>query len=117
MNNNRGFTLIELLAVFVILFGISLVSVASITSSLERNDKQKCSNQIELVKNAAKIYFSLTDDAKCPSVTDKCVLVKTLVNDNYFNDNSKLDKLNVASDYVTIKDGVIKFNSNGTCKE
>ena len=57
--NNLGFTLVELLAVIVILLGIAAVSVFNISSSLKRNEEQECSRQKEIIRNAAKIYFSL----------------------------------------------------------
>ena len=55
--NNKGFTLIELLAVIVILISISFVAVSQITSSLTRREERECEEQIEIAKNAAKIYL------------------------------------------------------------
>lgn len=83
--NNKGFTLVELLAVIVILSGMSLVVVGSISSSLIKRDQKECEEQIELAKNAAKIYFSLND------VNEVCV--KTLQDNNYFSGNKKIDRL------------------------
>lgn len=81
--NNKGFTLVELLAVILILIGISLVSVASITSSLERNDKKECERQKELVINAAKVYFSLNKDVVF-------VTAYTLQTDGFIGENTDI---------------------------
>ena len=78
--NNKGFTLIELLAVIIILLGIAGVSVVSITSSLERNDKRECERQKEIIINAAKVYFSLNT-----GVTE--VTVSELISNGYFDDD------------------------------
>lgn len=83
--NNRGFTLIELLAVLVVLGGVSLVVVLGITSSLERQDENTLNNQISLVKNAGKIYFSLNNSS--------CVSIYTLTNGNYI-EADKISKIN-----------------------
>ncbi len=84
--NKKGFTLIELLAVIVILSSMSLIVVASVSSSLGRRDEKECQEQIQLAKNAAKIYFSLTDK--------NSVTVKVLKDNDYLNEKSKTDKLN-----------------------
>ncbi len=75
--NNKGFTLVELLAVILILIGIASVSIFNISSSLNKNEKQKCDKQAELIKNAAKIYFSLNEDKSSVSIS-------TLINGDYF---------------------------------
>ena len=92
--NNKGFTLIELLAVIVILAGISLTTVMGISASLERRDIKECKEQIEIAKNAAKIYFSLLDKNN----NIEPVTVGKLMDDNYFDDN----KINRLSDSDTI---------------
>ena len=84
--NKKGFTLIELLAVIVILSSISLVVVASVSSSLARRDKKECEEQVQLAKNAAKIYFSLNGGGS--------VTIKLLKDENYFSEKSKTSKLN-----------------------
>jgi len=89
MDNNKGFTLIELLTVIVILTGISLIAVAGISASLEKRDEKECEEQIELAKNAAKIYFSLHSEVN-PS---NGVKISTLKSGNYFNETSKTNRL------------------------
>lgn len=98
MNNNRGFTLIELLVVIVILAGVSLIAVSGINASLERRDVKECEELHELAINAAKIYFSLSDNTS--------VSVGELKTGNYFNELSenKVDKLS-DSDIVKILNG------------
>lgn len=87
MKDKKGFTLVELLAVLVILVGISMVAVMGISSSLERRDEKEMEEEIELAKNSAKIYFSLSN-----GVTS--VKISELINNNYLDEQkvSKLDK-------------------------
>ena len=100
MKHNSGFTLVELLAVIVILGSISLVTVMGITASLERRDVKECEEQVELVKNAAKIYFSLQETG--PKNGDT-VRVDTLVEAGYIDD-IKTKRLK--------NDDMIKINNN-----
>lgn len=96
MKDKKGFTLIELLAVLVILVGISMVAVMGISASLERRDEKELEEQIELAKNSAKIYFSLSE-----GITS--VKISELVDNNYL-DGQKVSKLD--------KDYCIKITSN-----
>lgn len=105
--NNKGFTLIELLAVIIILIGIASVSVFNISSSLKRNEEQECKIQKERVMNAAKIYFSLQDDASLATVR-----VSTLISGEYLKANDV--KLLNPDDSATITSGKVSFN--GQCK-
>ena len=105
--NNKGFTLVELLAVIIILSGMSLVVVGSISSSLIKRDQKECEEQIELAKNAAKIYFSLNEDINSVTVLE-------LKNNDYFNANKKVDRLNDDSTVTYDNNG---YTFNGTCKE
>lgn len=104
--NNKGFTLVELLSVIVILAGISVVVVTGIGSSLEKRDKKECEEQIALAKNAAKIYFSLNGGVDSVSVD-------TLINNGYFNETSKTNRL-IGSSTITI--GTNGYEYNGECK-
>lgn len=94
--NRRGFTLIELLAVIVILSGISLLVVSSINSTLERRDEKEYIEQIELAKNAAKIYFSLNDVNN--------VKIQDLINGDYLS-SSKVGRLKKDSSIFIYNDG------------
>ena len=107
-NNRRGFTLIELLAVIVILSGMSLIVVASISSSLERRDEKECQEQKELAINAAKIYFSLNQGTSSVSVG-------TLKTGKYFNEKTKINLLNDSSTISISGDGS-QYVYNGECK-
>ena len=99
--NNKGFTLVELLAVIVILLSVSLVSVYGISSSLNKRDIKECNEEIELAKNAAKIYFSL-DGLKESKVT-----IEKLKAKNYLKE--KTDKLN-NTDEISIENGSITYS-------
>lgn len=102
--NNKGFTLIELLAVIVILLSVSLVSVYGISSSLNERDIKECNEEIELAKNAAKIYFSLD------GLNKSKVTIKKLKADNYLKE--KADKLDPDAE-ISIENGSINYS--GTC--
>jgi len=103
MKNNHGFTLVELLAVIVILLALSLATSWGITSTLENRTIKECEEQKELAIGAAKIYFSISDNAE--------VSIKTLKDNNYFANNKKLDKLNETD---TIKLTSTGYVYNGT---
>ena len=126
--NRKGFTLVELLAVILILLSISLVSVISITSSLNKRDESECREQKELAVNSAKIYFSLVDNAKCAGKGNitPCVYVKDLIDRGYFNEKNKYNKIGCGSEdsdctdkgnYVTIEvtDGKSEYKFKGEC--
>ena len=108
--NNKGFTLVELLAVMVILISISLVTVASVTSSLTRREGKECQEQQELAVGAAKIYFSMVDNSNV--VTG--VTVGTLIDKGYLDskyvtgNNARL----VRGDRITLPNGANKYKIN-----
>ncbi len=106
--NKKGFTLIELLAVIVILSSLSLVVVASVSSSLGRRDEKECEEQIALAKNAAKIYFSLNGGTS--------VTVKKLKDNDYFTQGSKTDKLKDSANIVLKNNEYVYNNGNETCQ-
>ena len=85
MKNRNGFTLVELLAVILILSSLSLIVVASVTSSLGRREEKECEEQKQLAINAAKIYFSLNSGK---TIVD----VGTLKSEDYFNEKSKTNR-------------------------
>ena len=107
MMNKKGFTLIELLAVIVILSSVSLIVIASISSSLGRRDEKECQEQIELAKNAAKIYFSLNGGTT--------VKISVLKSGDYFNQDNKTYKL-TNNDVVTFDGSKYIFTGKGECK-
>lgn len=84
--NRKGFTLVELLAVIVILSSVSLVAVASISTTLNRREVKEFNEQKQLARNAAKIYFSLNEGSNC-------VKISTLKSGDYFNDQNKTNML------------------------
>lgn len=94
--NRKGFTLVELLAVLVILSVLSLVTVSGISASLEKRDIKECEEEIELAKNAAKMYFSLDGSGR-----DR-VTVKELRDNNYLSEE-KIKKIK-DTDMITVSD-------------
>ena len=96
--NNKGFTLIELLAVIVILLSVSLVSVYGISSSLNKRDIKECNEEIELAKNAAKIYFSLD------GLYESKVTIEELKAKNYLKE--KTDKLKDTDEISIVNDSI-----------
>ena len=100
--NNKGFTLIELLAVIVILLSVSLVSVYGISSSLNERDIKERNEEIELAKNAAKIYFSLD------GLNESKVTIEKLKEKNYLKE--KTDKLNNTDEISIENDGSITYS-------
>lgn len=108
--NRKGFTLIELLAVIVVLSGITLVVIGSVSTSLINREKKECEEQMGLAKNAAKIYFSLD------KVGMSKVSVGDLVNEGYL-DSKKANLLDDTWEIVYDSSGY-KFEneSNLKCK-
>lgn len=109
MRNRKGFTLIELLAVIVILSSISIVTVVSVTSSLERRNVKECKEQVALAKNAAKIYFSL-NGYNNQGVTVGCLMGEgnSQKCGEVYLESKKTNKLN--------KGWKIKLDANGVYK-
>jgi len=105
MKNNHGFTLVELLAVIVILLALSLVTSWGITSTLENRKNKECEEQQALALGAAKIYFSLSDNSN--------VTIETLIAENYFANNKKLDQLK-KTDTITYNSTTGEYLYSGT---
>lgn len=106
--NRKGFTLIELLAVIVVLSGITLVVIGSVSSSLLNREQKECKEQMELAKNAAKIYFSL-DKTGSGSVS-----VAELISGDYLDDK----KANLLEEtwIINISNGDIGFQGETSLK-
>ena len=100
--NNKGFTLVELLAVIVILLSVSLVSVYGISSSLNKRDIKERNEEIELAKNAAKIYFSLD------GLYESKVTIEKLKAKNYLKE--KTDKLKDTDEISIDENGSINYS-------
>ena len=103
MKDRHGFTLVELLAVIVILGSISIVTVMGISASLERQEQSEICSQIEIVKNDAKIWFSLNSGSS--------VTLAKLKSDGYI-DNQKITKLNGGTVVISSNNYVYKKDTN-----
>ena len=109
MLNKKGFTLVELLVVLLILASISLITVNGISASLERQKDNECDNQKEIVKNAAKIYFSLQNDPK--SASSNGVTIEKLIQEDYFEEKD----VNRLSKSYTVKLSGNSYVISGNC--
>ena len=69
--------------------------------------------QIEMAKNAAKIYFSINN---CTGNDNCSVNISTLKEDEFFNEKSKTDKLK-DSDSINFTNNGYTYNGTGECKE
>ncbi|MDO5569643.1 MAG: prepilin-type N-terminal cleavage/methylation domain-containing protein [bacterium] len=58
MLNNKGFTLVELLAVLAILVTILLITIPSVTSTIDRTKNKELESKKELIKTSAELYIS-----------------------------------------------------------
>ena len=112
MKNNKGFTLIELLAVIIILTSISLIAVSAISSSLQRRDESECNEQINLAKNAAKIYFSLNNCVISNENTECRVTISALKGAKYFDGDKKISRLDLNKEIIMNSNG---YTYNGEC--
>ena len=106
MKNNKGFTLVELLAVILILLGLSVATSWGITSTLKNRDEKELEEQKELAIGAGKIYFSLNDTITCVKITE-------LKNNEYFANNSKIDKIKSGS--LGINGGIVTYYKKNNC--
>ena len=59
MMNNKGFTLVELIAVLVVIITILLITIPSISSSVERNKEKLNDKNEKIIYDAAEIYSEL----------------------------------------------------------
>ena len=67
-NREEGFTLVELLAVIVILGIIVAIAIPSIGKVIENAKTDANTQEIALVEDAARLYFTTSDNAAKTSV-------------------------------------------------
>ena len=64
MKKENGFTLVELLAVLAILAIIVAIAIPTVGSIVEKAEKSASDSEIELVEDAARLYFVANSDKK-----------------------------------------------------
>lgn len=84
---NKGFTLAELLGVIVILALITMITMPTITESLQNYKEKMCNTQLEEIVAAAKTWGA-DNLLKLPSSEDqtKTVTLKTLSEYGYIDE-------------------------------
>ena len=70
-NREEGFTLVELLAVIVILGIIVAIAIPSIGKVIENAKDDAATQEVALVEDAARLYFTTSDNAAKTAVTVK----------------------------------------------
>ena len=120
---NKGFTLIELLGVIVILSLLLLVIVPSVTSSIQKGQKEADKDATDSIVLAARNWLS---DNKALVNTSYTVTVSTLQNGGYLPKDIKLPSkgcsLNGASVTITATEKTnntvynYKYNAPNDCK-
>ena len=88
-NREEGFTLVELLAVIVILGIIVAIAIPAIGKVIQNAQTDADKQEIALVEDAARLYFTTSDNAALTEVT-----VGDLKDDGYLE---KADDLNDAA--------------------
>lgn len=92
MNKKLGFTLVELMAVLVVLGLILLMSVPSITSTLQKSKEQKAQEQENALCTAARSYFELEkDDAGKVLKVPQKIKITDLINKEYVKEENVED--------------------------
>ena len=60
--NNKGFTLIEILVVIALISSLGVIVTINISSMLNSEDNDKCSNFVKEVEEAACVYTGINKD-------------------------------------------------------
>ena len=110
MMNNKGFTLIELLAVIAVLLMITLMSVVSINTVIQRN-KDKPNTAREKVIISAGILYAKDNKNKYnydEFIKNSCGIATDLLISNYYLSSDDL----IDSDNKTIIGCVMYNNGN-----
>ncbi len=107
MNKEYGFTLVELMAVLVVLGLLLLMSVPSITGTLQRSKERKEEEYSEAICTAAKSYYEIERDADGHKLSlPRSIKLSELISKEYIK-SGNVDKED--------QDKCIRLNSNFKC--
>ena len=99
--NKNGFTLIELLGVIVILSLLVIIIVPSVTSSIQRGNKEADENTKNSIVLAARNWLSDNKTIVNDSLT-YTVTVETLQSEGYLEENIKLPSKDCSLDGASV---------------
>ena len=114
--NNKGFTLTELLAVIFILAAVSLITLYSVSNTVDKSEKNISDVQKTNIEEAAEIYYlkeGMNEDSLELTEYESCVDLSYLIEKGYIDDTSILDAVSkeemTGSVKITYKDNVYKY--------
>ena len=114
--NNRGFTLTELLAVIFILAAVVLITLYSVSNTVDKSEKKISNVQKNNIEEAAKIYYlkeGMNKDSLELTEYESCVNLSYLIEKDYIDDTSILDAVSkeemTGSVKITFKDEIYKY--------
>ena len=114
--NNKGFTLTELLAVIFIVAAVALITLYSVSNTLDKSEKNISDVQKQNIENAAEIYYlkeGINEDSLELTEYESCVDLSYLIKKGYIEDTSILDAVSkeemTGSVKITYKDNVYKY--------
>lgn len=109
MKNKKGFTLIELLAVIVLLGLIMVIATSAIGNIIDNSRLNARFIAAKEITEVAIAYMETETDGVTSTGTEKCVLVRKLVDNNYLEGdvtnpgNSKAENITSSSEFGSQK--------------
>lgn len=114
--NNKGFTLTELLAVIFILSAVALITLFSVSDTIDKSEKNISDVQKTNIEKAAEIYYlkeGMDEDSLELDEYESCVELEYLIEKGYIEETSILDAVSkeelTGSVQIIFKDNVYKY--------